>query len=231
MKLTCIIVDDDPLARKILQKLCEQHDALELLAVFETANDALDFLQKEEVDLIWLDVEMPNLSGFDLLNNIVSIPQVIMTTSSVEYAYQAYQHQVSDYIQKPISVPRFKMAVEKVIELNKPKANQASNTAKEDIYIKVDGKYIRLTLVDISYIENLGDYVKIFTSKQTYTVYATMKYLEEKLGNRFIRVHRSYIVNLDKIIDIEENTLVVANKVIPISRANKSELMNKLNML
>jgi two-component system LytT family response regulator len=230
MRLNCIIVEDEPMSRKSLQRLCEQHNALEVLNVFDNATSALDFLAGQEVDLIWLDVEMPGLSGFDLLEQLPSIPYVILTTSKIEYAFEAFQYNVTDYLKKPITLPRFKIAVEKVLELHaRPKAN-TSDEPKE-IYIKTDGRYIRLPFDSISYIENIGDYVKIFTSTQTHIVYTTMKYLEEKLGFQFLRVHRSYIVHLNKIVDIEDNTLVISNKVIPISRANKSELMNRLNLL
>ena len=104
-------------------------------------------------------------------------------------------------------------------------------TERQEIYVKTDSRYIRLPFNAITYVENAGDYVKIFTTSQTHIVYTTMKYLEEKLGTQFMRVHRSYIVHLDKIVDIEENTLVINNKVIPISRTNKAELMNRLNLL
>ncbi|GAB3570105.1 LytTR family DNA-binding domain-containing protein [Spirosoma luteolum] len=217
------------MARKSLQRLCEQHGSLELLAVFENAEDALAFLSTEEVDLIWLDVEMPGLSGFDLLENLTSMPQVVMTTTKTEYAFDAYQYQVTDYLQKPVTQPRFKIAVEKVLDLNNRKT--AVSTERQEIYIKTDGRYIRLPYTEILYVENVGDYVKIVTKTQAHVVHTTMKYLEEKLGSPFLRVHRSFIVHLDKIVDIEENNLVVDKKVIPISRANKPELMNRLNLL
>jgi DNA-binding LytR/AlgR family response regulator len=229
MKLSCIIVEDELMARKTLQRFCEEHDSLNLIAVFENAEDALIFLEKESVDLMWLDVEMPGLSGIDLLKNISSMPQVVMTTSKTEYAFEAYQNQVTDYIKKPITSIRFKMAVEKVLELNIRKT--AVSPERNEIYVKSEGRYIRLAYSDILFVENIGDYVKIFTHKHSYVVHTTMKYLEEKLGRSFLRVHRSYIVHLDKIVDIEENTLVIENKVIPISRANKPELLNRLNML
>lgn len=229
MKLKCIIVEDEIMARKSLQRLCEQHDSLQLIAAFENAEDALAFLATEEVELIWLDVEMPGLSGFGLLENLTSMPQVIMTTTKTEYAFEAYQYQVTDYLQKPITLPRFKVAVEKVLELNSRKT--AVSPERQEIYVKIEGRYIRLPYAEITFVENVGDYVKIFTTKNSYVVHTTMKYLEEKLGNQFLRVHRSFIVHLDKIVDIEENNLVISNKVIPISRANKSELMTRLNML
>lgn len=229
MKLRCIIVEDEVMARKSLQRLCEQHESLDLVSVFENAEDALVFLSTEKVDVIWLDVEMPGLSGFDLLENLTAIPQVIMTTTKTEYAFDAYQYQVTDYLKKPIMLPRFKMAVDKVLELNARKTSVS--TQRQEIYVKSEGRYIRLPYSDILYIENIGDYVKIFTQDNSYIIHTTMKYLEEKLGGQFLRVHRSFIVHLDKIVDIEENNLVIAKKVIPISRANKPELMNRLNML
>lgn len=228
--LTCIIVDDEVMSRNALHRLCEQHDALTVLGSFEGAVSALDFLTQQPVDLIWLDVEMPGLTGFGLLEQLPSIPLVVLTTSKVEYAFDAFQYQVTDYIKKPITLPRFKIAVEKVLEVSARNRPSASPD-RQEIYIKTDGRYIRLPFETITYIENMGDYVKIFTGTQTHIVYATMKYLEEKLGAPFLRVHRSYIVHLDKIVDIEENTLVIHNKVIPISRANKPELMNRLNLL
>lgn len=229
MKLRCIIVEDEVMARKSLQRLCEQHESLDLVSVFENAEDALVFLSTEKVDVIWLDVEMPGLSGFDLLENLTAIPQVIMTTTKTEYAFDAYQYQVTDYLKKPVMLPRFKMAVDKVLELNARKTSVS--TQRQEIYVKSEGRYIRLPYSEILYIENIGDYVKIFTQDNSYIIHTTMKYLEEKLGGQFLRVHRSFIVHLDKIVDIEENNLVIAKKVIPISRANKPELMNRLNML
>jgi two-component system LytT family response regulator len=230
MVLTCIIVEDELMSRKSLQRLCEQHGSLEVLGAFDIATTALDFLAEQTVDLIWLDIELPGLTGFEMLEKLPSIPFVVLTTSKTEYAFDAFQYQVTDYLKKPITLPRFNIAVEKVLELNS-RAKPNSAIGRQEIYIKSEGRYIRLPFDTISYIENTGDYVKIFTPTQTHIVYTTMKYLEEKLGSQFLRVHRSFIVHLDKIVDIEENTLVISNKVIPISRANKSELMNRLNLL
>lgn len=218
------------MSRRSLERLCEQHGSLTVQATFDNATVALAFLAEQAVDLIWLDVEMPGLSGLEFLGKLPSIPYVVLTSSETKYAYDAFQYQVTDYLKKPITLPRFNLAVEKVLELN-ARAKVSPSTEREEIYIKTDGRYIRLPFNSISYIENTGDYVKIYTSAQTYIVYATMKYLEEKLGTQFLRVHRSYIVHLDKIVDIEENTLVINDKVIPISRANKPELMNRLNLL
>lgn len=230
MRLTCIVVDDEPMSRVLLQRLCEQHSSLEVVAVFDSAISAVAYLAEKEIDLIWLDVEMPGLTGFGLLERIPWIPFVVLTSSKTEYAYDAFQYQVTDYLKKPISMLRFNSAVEKVLDLYSRTKSKASS-GRQEIYIKTDGRYIRLPFGSISYLENTGDYVKIVTPAQTHIVYGTMKQLEEKLGNAFMRVHRSFIINLEKIVDIEENTLVVGGKVIPISRANRPELMKRLNML
>lgn len=220
------------MSRRSLERMCEQHGSLTVLATFDNAVDALAFMAGQAVDLIWLDVEMPGLSGLEFLGKLPSMPCVVLTSTETKYAYDAFQYQVTDYLKKPITLPRFNLAVQKVLERSRSTPTKISSPAgREEIYIKTDGRYIRLPFNSISYIENTGDYVKIYTNAQTYIVYATMKYLEEKLGAQFLRVHRSYIVHLDKIVDIEENTLVINSKVIPISRANKSELMNRLNLL
>ncbi|MEZ0607248.1 LytR/AlgR family response regulator transcription factor [Fibrella sp. WM1] len=232
MRLSCIIVEDEIMSRKQLQRLCEEHGSLDVLSAFDNATSALDFLTEQAVDLIWLDVEMPGLTGFGLIEQLPAMPYVVLTTSKTEYAFEAFQHQVTDYLKKPITRPRFNLAVEKVLELKaREKANAPVANERKEIYVKTEGRYIRLPFDAIDYIENTGDYVKIVTNGQTHIVYATMKYMEEKLGEQFLRVHRSFIVHLDKIVDIEENTLVVKQKVIPISRANKPELMNRLNLL
>lgn len=230
MALTCIIVEDELMASKSLQRLCAHHESLELVAICESADEALAFLAGREVDLILLDVEMPGKSGFGLLEQLPAMPYIILTSSKTEYAFDAFQYQVIDYLHKPVMQPRFRIAIEKVVELDTlSKLNRSAEP--QEIYIRSEGRYIRLPFETIVYVENLGDYVKVITTAQTHVVHTTMKYLEEKLGKRFLRVHRSFIVHLDKIVDIEENNLVIADKVVPISRANKPELMNRLNLL
>jgi DNA-binding LytR/AlgR family response regulator len=177
MKLRCIIVDDEIMARKSLQKLCEQHSALELVAICENVQQALKVLEQNEIDLIWLDVEMPEMTGFDLLEKITTTTQVILTTSKIEYAYDAFQYQVTDYLKKPITGPRFNLAVEKVLDLRQKKDSPLQQ--HNEIYIKHEGSYIRLPYSDIQFVENIGDYVKIYTSKQSYVIHTTMKSLEE----------------------------------------------------
>jgi len=230
MILNCMIVDDEIMARKSLERLCEKYDNLNVVQVCENATDALKYLAEEPVDLIFLDIEMPEITGIDFLNQAVTLPQIIFTTSKTEYAFEAFEYSITDYLKKPIAYPRFQQAVDKAFEIQLQ--NNAYRAKAEEVYIKVDGKYIRIPFEKILYFENVGDYVKVKTEESTHIIYRTLKSIDAKLSNpQFLKVHRSYIVNLSKIKDIEESTLVIGKKVIPISRANKSTLMSKLNLL
>ena len=226
--LKCLIVDDDKMSRTSLSHLCAKDKNIELVATCENVKDALDVLTEQPVDLIFLDIEMPEASGFDLLEATVVMPHVVIISSKKEYAFDAFQYQVSDYLQKPVSWIRFKQAVEKIRSEN----SRESRTDSKSVFVKSEGKLIQLKVYDIDYIENVGDYAKFVTERGNHIVYITMKKLIEKLPqNQFMKVHRSFIVNLNKIKDIEDNTLVIKKKVIPISRANKAELINRLNLI
>jgi DNA-binding LytR/AlgR family response regulator len=229
MILTCLIIDDEFLSRRSLERLCTRHENLVVLGSFDNAWSALRFLDQQPVDLLWLDVEMPGLSGFDLLKRLDIDPLVVLTTVKTEYAFDAYQHQVVDYLKKPIDWTRFCTAVDRVLGLYR--LRRPASLSEPVLRVRVDGRSIQIAPGSIEYIENVGDYVKIVTETQSYLVYLTMKSLEDSLSDGFARVHRSYIVNLQKIVDIEENTLVIGNKVIPISRANKTELLKRINLL
>ncbi|AWW00470.1 LytR/AlgR family response regulator transcription factor [Arcticibacterium luteifluviistationis] len=236
MKLSSIIIEDSKIARVALERQCQGHKSIEHIASFEMASEALDFLAENEIDLIFLDVEMEGMNGFEFLNALAVLPAVIMTTSSKEYAYEAFQYSIVDYIQKPITKPRLNMAIEKVLEKWNTSEPQTSSytveeSGEENIYVRIDRKFVRIRKPDISYIENLGDYVKIFTEKESYVMLGLLKNLEVKLGSSFFRVHRSYIVNLNKILDVDDNNLVVKDKVIPISRRQKTEFLQRLNIL
>lgn len=237
MKMQCMIVDDEPMARKSLQRLCARIPELEVTMICENAEDALKALQEKEFDLLFLDVEMPNLTGIELLDHLSVMPQIIFTTSKTEYAFEAFQYEVTDYIQKPVRFPRLKQAVQKALktheESNKLQANTSKNAHNdEEIYIKDSNRYIRIKYEDVLFIEISGDYATIFTSKGKHIVLSTLKKMQEKLpSNRFLKVHRSYIVNLSKIVDIEDNSLLIGDRIIPISRSNKPILMDRLNLL
>ena len=228
--MNCMIVDDDIMARKSIEKLCTKSENLEISAICESAEEALKLLGKEPIDLIFLDVEMPGLSGIDFLEEASFLPQIILTTSKTEYAYEAFQYQVTDYLKKPFTFPRFQKSVDKALEIHEK--NQEVKSNGNEVYVKEDGRFIRVSYDDILFFENVGDYVRVKTDAASHIIHSTLKNIDSKLNNtRFLKVHRSFIVNLDKIVDIQENSLVIDKTVIPISRANKPLLMSKLNFL
>lgn len=229
MKFTSIIVEDLQAAADFLKKYCEKSGIIEVQAHFLNAEDALIYLSENLVDLIFLDVEMPGASGFDLMDRLVYTPQVILTTSKTEYAYDAFQYNVTDYLKKPFTYQRFLEAVQKV---EKKKEEDDSSAGNDHIFIKADGKLIRLLNDDILFIESMGDYVKFITADKKYITHNTIKNLETKVDAlRFMKVHRSYIVNLSRIDDIQENMLYIKGMMIPISKAHKSKVLQKINVI
>jgi DNA-binding LytR/AlgR family response regulator len=229
MKFTSIIVEDLQAAADFLKKFCEKSGIIDVQAHFLNAEDALVYLSENLVDLIFLDVEMPGASGFDLMDRLVYTPQVILTTSKTEYAYDAFQYNVTDYLKKPFTYQRFLEAVQKV---EKKKEEDESTASNDHIFIKADGKLIRLLNDDILYIESMGDYVKFITAEKKYITHNTIKNLETKVDAlRFMKVHRSYIVNLSRIDDIQENMLYIKGMMIPISKAHKSKVLQKINVI
>lgn len=227
MKHTCIIVDDEPIARSILRKYCEKNGSLEVLGTFPDSASALEFLMLQEVDILFLDVEMPGDTGFELLDKLVYMPKVILTTAKTDYAFNAFEYRVTDYLKKPIPYNRFQ---ESVLKSTESLVKQKIEPAQKDIFIKSDGKFIRLSFEDILYIESMGDYVKYYTPGQYYLSHGTLKAVEEKMNpGQFMKVHRSYIVNMNKIKDIQDNSILIDSKVIPISKALKSNVMMRIN--
>jgi DNA-binding LytR/AlgR family response regulator len=230
MNLKCIIVDDDIIVRKALERLCEKNEQLDLVGIFENGKEALDFMSKEAIDLMFLDIEMPELSGIELLNQVPILPLVVFTTSKTEYAYEAFECQALDFIRKPITLARFEQAVSKAVESMRKRQTVRANA--EEIYIREDGRYIRIPCDDILFFENVGDYIRVKTQKGQHIIHGTLKSVEEKLNDtRFVKVHRTYIINLSKIKDIEENSVVIEKALIPISRAHKADLMGRLKVL
>ena len=229
MKYSSIIVEDLQTAADFLKKFCERSGIVDLQGHFLNAEDALGFLSENLVDLIFLDVEMPGATGFELMDRLVYTPQVILTTSKTEYAYDAFQYNVTDYLKKPFTYQRFLEALQKV---QVKKEEEDSSTEKDHIFIKADGKLIRLRNEDILYIESMGDYVKFVTAEKKYITHNTIKNLETKVDPlKFMKVHRSYIVNLARIDDIQENTLYIKGTMIPISKTHKSKVMQKINII
>ncbi len=233
----CIIVDDELMARKALERLCSKHEELEVSAIFESAESALEWLDENPAtaDVLFLDVEMPGMSGLDFLAQAPAVGAVIFTTGNPEYAFQAFEHRAADFLKKPIAPARFEAAVAKAVEQLRPNHGPAGQLAQAngtEIFVREEGRYVRIPCEQILFFENVGDYVRIKTETGQHIIYGALKGIDEKLtDSRFLKVHRSYIVNLQKIKDIEETTLVIEKTVIPISRAHRGELMSRLNVL
>ncbi len=232
MKLKTLIIDDEIMARKAMHKYSENNPHLQVIGESENAEEALKVMDKLEVDLMLLDIEMPGMSGLELLDKLPYFPHVVFTTSKAEYAYDAFEYDVVDFLKKPITKPRFDKAIDKVITQVEKEESIASQSAKREMYIREDGKYIRIPFDTILYFENVGDYISIKTTNGNHIMHGALKSLDNKLSNpNFLKVHRSFIVNMEKIKDIEDNTLVIDKKVIPISRAHKPILLKSINFI
>lgn len=231
-KLKTIIVDDEVMALKAMQRLCQKTEKIQLLQSFDTSKEALDYLGQNEIDLLFLDVEMPGLSGLELLEQLDYHPQVIITSSNTEYAYDAFEYDVTDFLKKPVNLPRFMLSLEKVERELDQLQQLADQSSAKEIYIRSDGSLTRIPIETILYFENIGDYVKIITKEKNHIIQIGLKALHEKLNHpRLLKVHRSFIVNLDHVVDIRDNSMVIQSKVIPISRAHRSIVLNAINII
>ena len=231
--LTCIIVDDEPIARDILKQYIMRDERLMLEASYSNAADALREINVIKPVLMFLDIKMPKISGFELIRSMPQHPYVIFTTAYREYAVEGFDLNAVDYLLKPFSFDRFLQAVNKASTLifaEKAEKPVASTPEEEkDLFIKADGKLVRVRLQDIYYIEALKEYVRIFTPEGNWVVYQTMQSLEDKLPKEgFYRIHRSYIIGLKHIKSIEGNTVLVNGVQLPISRYTKDGFMEKI---
>jgi len=226
--MNCIIVDDEEISRNIITHFVEQTDGLNLLKICLDAVEAANFLQNSQVDLILLDIEMPGMSGLELIKSIPSKPAVVIITSKAEHAVEAFEYSVSDYLVKPVSYSRFLKAINKV----KRQPVIISAEGNKDLYVKTDSKIIKIILKDLLYVEALADYVILHTTLQKHVVHSTMKGIEKRLsGSEFMRIHRSFIINVEKVESIEDLSVVINNKFIPIGASYKEIFMKRLNIL
>lgn len=230
--LNTIILEDNPLDSAVLEKYCVGNEQVNLLSSFATGASILNFMQEEKADLLFLDVEVPDFSGLELLQKLPYHPQVVMTTSNKEYAVEAFEFEVADFLLKPLSLTRFSKAVDKAVE-NHLRLNSVAMASKaSELYVRSDGRLTRIPYESILYFENVGDYIKVITDKGNHIIYGALKSLAERLGHpRFLKVHRSYIVNLDRVVDIEDNSIVIDKKLIPISRGHKAQVMSSINII
>ena len=228
--MNCIIVDDDPLSRQVLRDLVAKTDILQLVTECSTAVKAINVLNKERVDLMLLDIQMPEISGFDLLSNLERKPLVILITGHKEFAAKAFEYNVTDYLVKPIEFARFSKAIQRAHDLFT--LSSGANADSGSFYVKVSGSLVKLNESDILWIEALENYMTINTLKDKYIVHFTMKSLQDKLpADQFIRVHRSYIVRKDKIDSISDDEISIGEERIPVGRTFKKELNKSINLL
>ncbi|UOQ65501.1 LytTR family DNA-binding domain-containing protein [Hymenobacter volaticus] len=197
----------------------------------ESAVAAAEVLRTQEVDLLFLDVEMPLMSGIDLLNTLQNPPLVVLITSSKQYAVEAFEHDVVDYLVKPVSYARFLKAAQRALEVSQAHPTEAATPADADFtFMKVDTKLVKVLFDEVRYVEALGDYVHIVTGQSKLIVYSTMKAVEEKFPDTlFVRVHRSFIVNLKRVQAIEDNNIIIDSKHIPIGQTYMREVFQRLN--
>ncbi len=235
--MNCIIVDDDKLSRKVVENFVEKTEFLNLIGSFDSAMESLKaFEGPETVDLIFLDIEMPEMTGLEFLNTLENPPQVIIITGKEKYAVDAFDYDVTDFLLKPISLARFLKSANKANKLYNEAMQMSGNTSEEIFIKKKNSTLVRLSYDDILWVEALENYVIVSTFDEKFTIHFTMKAVIDKFPeSRFKRVHRSYIVNVSKIKMIEDNVIVVdtkqGEKVIPIGKSFKDNLLNDLNLI
>lgn len=228
--MNCIIVDDDEMSRNALKHLVSQVHYLNPIGLHANASEALTTLNSQKVNLMLLDIEMPDINGIEFIKSIKNPPLTILATSKKEYAIEAFECNVIDYLVKPIALDRFFKAIAKSKEIFDTK--NAIGFHHDHLFVKTNGIHTKIEIKDILWVEALGDYITINTSEKKYTVHSTMKNMEDKLlPDKFIRVHRSYIISIDSINAIDNNTLVINKQLIPIGYAYKEKLIKRLNLL
>jgi DNA-binding LytR/AlgR family response regulator len=227
--MKCVLIDDEPMDLMAISELIKGYKDLEVIGKFQNSIEAKKFVDSNNVDLIILDVEMPELNGLNFIKSIENVEHIILISSNSNYAAESYDYSVTDYIVKPLSKERFSSAISKVKEVSE---SIKTSSDRDFAFVKDGTKIVRIDFNEILFIEALADYVQINTIDDRYTVLATMKSMQANLPqNDFFRVHRSYIVRKDKIKIIEDNMILMDKKNIPISRSAKQEFFNTFNFL
>jgi DNA-binding LytR/AlgR family response regulator len=232
-QIKCIIVDDEPLAIEIMESYVQKVDQLERKGSFRNAVTAFSFLQSNPVDLIFLDIQMPKLTGIDFLKTLKNPPKVIFTTAYRDYALEGFELEVVDYLLKPIPFDRFLKAIGKVIQQPVPapvKNTPVNESIDQPLFFKVDKKMVKVNVNDILYIESIKDYVKVKTAEKEIVTQQKISYLEESLPKHiFLRVHRSFIVAINKIESYSASEIEIGKIQVPIGRNYKSEVLKVLS--
>ena len=222
MKIKCVIIDDEPLAIKVVENHLKEFQNFEVVKTFNNPIEALQLLEGGEIDALFLDINMPKMNGLDFAKTLNSKTNVIITTAYREYAVESYDLNVLDYLVKPIPFNRFLKTVNKITQqvyLQKGIKKEEDVNNDSFIFLKVDKKLVKIKFDDILYVESLKDYIKVFTVTGSYLVHKSLTSITEELPeNNFIRIHRSYTIAIDKVISIEGNLVEIATAKIPIGR-------------
>jgi two-component system LytT family response regulator len=230
MKLNCVVVDDSSIQRMIIAKLVNNHTNLNLVGDFSNAIEAKGCMSVNDVDLIFLDIEMPVISGFDFLDGLKIKPQIIFITSKAEYAMKAFDYDATDYLQKPIALDRFNSSVKRAMDMHLLKLDTKEEEG-DHIFIKSNLKKLKIFTSKIKWIEAFGDYVRVVTEDDSNLVPSTMKSFESELSNKkFVRVHKSYIINIDKVERFNSKFAEIGLTKIPLSRNKKEDLVKALSV-
>ncbi len=231
--MNCLIVDDHVIARRVVSHLLQVDPALKLIAECENAAEAYRNLAVHKIDLLLLDIEMPGISGIELVKGLGDTrPLIIFITSKKDYAATAFDLNVVDFITKPITPDRFLIAINKAKEIHNIQNLFLNNQQDDFVFIRDSGVIRRIKLDDINYLEAKGDYVKIYLNEKVYSVHSSLKSIEDKLpGQTFLRVHRSFIINVGKIDTVEGNTLIMHKNFVPVSDAYKMILNKRIQIL
>ncbi len=231
MILNCIIIDDEPIARKLLQEYIEETDFLALAGTAENPLKATGLINDLDVDLVFLDINMPKMNGLQFLRSAVNLPMVIITTAYGQYALDGFEMAVVDYLVKPFSLERFLKASQKALELKTLKLKQTTPAKTEPayFYVKCDGKIERVVYNELLYVEAMSNYVTLYTLNKKLVVYLTIKGIQEKLPEEiFLQVHKSYIVNMNRINTIEGNMLNLGTTKISIGLSFYDQVMDRI---
>lgn len=229
--LKVIIIDDEPLAINVLKNYVSQINDVQLTGAFSNAIEASSYLQEHEVDIIFLDINMPILDGFDFLRSLHVVPFVVITTAHEEYALKSFELEVIDYLVKPISFPRFLKSVRRIISLKQDVSkSQSSSTENPSIFVKVDKKKLqKIYLDEIMIIESLKDYIRILTTTKKYIIHRTLgSFTDELPAEKFIRIHRSYTIAIDKVNVVEGNSLEIGGIRYTIGRSYLSDVKSRI---
>lgn len=237
--MNCIIIDDEMMARAVLSQFIVSYTKIKVVEEFPNAIQAIKYLNEHNVDVIFLDIHMPDFTGFDFIKTLKTPPKIILVTSDKNFAFEAFEFDcIVDYLVKPITEDRFNKAIEKLNihlqSIKSPTKTKEKPSVEEtnEFYVNIGHRLIKIDIPSVTLVKAKGDYIIIKTETNTYTVHTTLKKIEDKLPpDLFLKVHRSFIINTKKIIDIEDNSVLIGKDVIPVSRGNRPELINRLNLL